>query len=59
MAARIGGDYNDYCNLLKADHLKNGRNISGTVLVIDSYDGTLHSNRRNGDYQLFPTAHKC
>ena len=47
MAARIGGDYEDYCNLLKADHLNNGRKLSGTVLVIDLYDGALHSNGRN------------
>jgi len=42
--AKLRGTYTDYKNMMIAKHKNSGRSIEGNALIIDSYDGAIHSN---------------
>ena len=44
MGAKLRGTYTDYANMMIAKHSNSGRSIEGNALIIDSYDGAIHSN---------------
>jgi len=44
MGAKLRGVYPDYKNIMIAKHNNSRRSTEGNTIIIDSYDGAIHSN---------------
>jgi len=44
MGTKLRGTYTDYKNVMIAKHNNYGRSTEGNAIIIDSYDGAIHSN---------------
>jgi len=44
MGAKLLGTYTDYKNMIIAKHNNSGRSTEYNTIIIDSYDGAIHSN---------------
>jgi len=44
MRAKLLGTYTDYKNIMIVKHNNSGRSTEGNTIIIDSYDGAIHSN---------------
>ena len=43
----IVGDYSNYLTHMTKDHIKSGRKLYGNVIVIDGYNGAVHTSLTN------------
>jgi len=59
MGAKLRGAYIDYKNIMIAKHNNSGRSTESNALIIDSYDGAIHSNTDKNKLTLSVTVLNC
>ena len=59
VGARIDGSYISYVGMLVEKHVQNEREISGNVIVMDSFDGAEHSNSGNRRTTITSYSSQC
>ena len=58
LGAKISGGYNDYCTLMEKKHQDSNRDLTGGVVVIDSYDGAVHKKPKKVHRPSFLLVHR-